>query len=477
MKIREAHPVHEAEPSTMKAGSKQLRRPPGPRDYFFGMRTMAKMKSDVLGVYDDLQRDYGDTVSFRTGPYRLFIFYHPAQVREVLVNNAKSLIRLPRVMDTFAQWNGNSVLIAEGDSWTQQRRLVQTAFQPRRMENYGRTMVSCAKQLISSWRETMVRDGHIDVDIDQAMTGLTLAIICKTMFDTEVDDISAEIAAAVATLSNVAFHEMQAPIRLPRWVPTAWNRRKQTALTTLDNVVWQFVRQRRADGSDHGDLLSMLLAAVDEEAGGIRLDDRQVRDEAMTLMLAGHDTTAAGFNWLWYNLARYPDIARRCQQEIDAVLGGRDPQASDVDQLPWLVATIKETLRLYPPAVGIFLRQATKDLVIGEFDVPQRSLITLSSYVTQRDARWFPNPSRFDPQRFLAGRLEEIPSGAYFPFGAGPRVCIGQTFAMTEMTLVAATMLQQCEVHAVPGADDPELQVTMALRPKEPLTLRWTRRD
>ena len=453
------------------------RLPPGPHDRLFGMRTMSRMKADVLGLYSEFHRDYGDSVSFRTGPYRLFIFYHPDQVREVLTTRAKSLIRLPRVMKTFAQWNGSSVLIAEGEQWIRQRRLVQPAFQPRRMENYGRTMVASAQQLVDSWSEVINRAGHLDVDVDEAMTRLTLSIICKTMFDTEVDDISGEIAEAVSVLSNVAYYEMQAALRLPMWLPTAWNRRKRWAIGVLDQAVWRFVRQRRQDGSDHGDLLSMLLAAVDEESGGSQLDDRQVRDEAMTLMLAGHDTTAAGLDWLWYVIASHPEVARRCREEVDSVVGQREPSASDIEQLPCLSGTIKETLRLYPPAIGIFLRQATSDVEIGGFDVPKGSLITLSSFVTQRDSRWFPDPERFDLERFSPERADDIPSGAYFPFGAGPRVCIGQSFAMTEMILVAATMLQKCEVETVPGAAEPGMHVTMALRPKERLMLRWKRRQ
>lgn len=454
-----------------------LRLPAGPNDYLLGMRTASRMKADVLGVYAELQRDYGDSVSFRTGPYRLFIFYHPDQVREILVTHAKSLIRLQRVMKTLAQWNGDSVLIAEGDAWIRQRRLVQPAFHPRRLENYGRTMVESARQLVDSWCETIDRDGYLDVDIDHAMTGLTLSIICKTMFDTEVDDISDEIAEAVGVISNVAFHEMQEPVRLPTWIPTKRNLRKRWAVDVLDRTVWKFVRQRRADGGEHPDLLSILLAAVDEESGGTRLTDRQVRDEAMTLMLAGHDTTAAGLDWLWYNFARFPEVARRCREEVESTIQQREPLASDVDRLPYLVATIKETLRLYPPAIGVFLRQATRDLVIGGFDVPKGSLITLSSYVTQRDSRWFSDPECFDPERFLPERVDQIRAGSYFPFGAGPRVCIGQAFAMTEMTLVAATILQKCRVQTVPWSADPTPHVTMALRPKRRLMLRWTRHE
>ena len=207
------------------------------------------------------------------------------------------------------------------------------------------------------------------------------------------------------------------------------------------------------------------------------MNDSQIRNEAMTLMLTGHDTTAAALVWIWYNIARFPEVARRCHEEVDSVVGTREPVVSDVDELHYLVAAIKETLRLYPPVIGVFPRQATADLVIGGYDVPRKSLVALSSFVTQRDPRWFPEPECFDAQRFLSPRIDEIPSGAYFPFGAGPRSCIGQSFAMNELVLIAATMLQSCQVMPIPGADDPIRHVTMTLRPKRRLMLRWTRRN
>lgn len=212
-----------------------------------------------------------------------------------------------------------------------------------------------------------------------------------------------------------------------------------------------------------------------EDPGGPKLDDQQVRDEAVTLMLAGHDTTAAAFNWLWYCLAKYPDVATRCREEVEAVIGHRQPIFSDIANLPVLGATIKETLRLYPPAFATFLRQATEDLTIGGYEIAKGSLITVSPFVTQRDSRWFDQPDRFEVDRFLPPCADEIPINAYFPFGAGPRACIGQLFATTELTLVAATMLQECEVELIPGQADPQMHVTMALRPKEHLMLRWKR--
>lgn len=449
--------------------------PPGPQDWMLGMRTMSKMKADVLATYIGLQRDYGDAVHFRTGPFRLFLFFHPEQVRELLVTHAKSFTRVPRVMQTFSQWNGDSILIVEGDRWARQRRLVQPAFQPRRFAEYAKTIVGITQQLIDSWKPSIEKDGSAQIDTNEVMTSLTLQVICKTLFDVDSTQDAQGIAKAVADLSEVAFYEMQAPIRLPDWWPTSFYRRKKAAIKTLDEFVWRIIRERRAEGRDHGDLLSMLLAAVDEEGDGGKLNDKQVRDESMTLMLAGHDTTAAALDWVWYSIARLPEVAAKCQAEVDAVLSGNEPTVADVPKLKYVEATIKEALRLYPPAIGVFLRQATENTVIGGYEVPRGSLVGLSSFVTQRDPRWFADPESFNPDRFLSPATE-VPSGAYFPFGMGARVCIGQGFAMTEMILIVASVLQRCHVTLAKPGQNPGMFVYMALRPKEALPLKITYR-
>lgn len=447
------------------------RRPPGPQDWAFGMRTMARMKADVLATYAQLHRDYGDAVWFRTGPFQLYLFFHPDQVRELLVGKAREFIRVPRVMETFAQWNGDSILIAEGDQWIRQRRLVQPAFQPRRFAEYGRTIVRITNELVDSWQAELNRSGRVVIDANEEMTALTLRIICRVLFDIDASRDTQNISQAVAALSEVAFYEMQAPVRMPDWWPSAFIRRKRKAMQILDQFVWRVIRERRAEGRDHGDLLSMLLAAVDEEGDGGQLDDRQVRNEAMTLMLAGHDTTAAALDWVWYNLARFPEVCARCQHEIDTVFAGQTPMAAEVSRLKYLEATIKEALRLYPPAIGVFLRQATRPTSIGGYEIPKGALIGLSSFVTQRDERWFSDPDRFHPDRFLPPRIDDVPAGAYFPFGMGPRVCIGQSFAMTEMMLVCSTVLQRCRVTLEEPESDPGMFVHMALRPQKPVRL------
>ncbi len=443
------------------------RLPPGPRDGFFGMREMARMKADVTGYYAALHKEYGDTVSMQTGPYRLFFFFHPAAVHEVLVKQAKSIVRLPRIMQTFAQWNGRSILIAEGKQWAQQRRLVQQAFQPRRINAYAKAIVNATQTLLETWEADSQAGDLLELDVRSAMRSLTLSVICRTMFDSDVSADSQEISAAVESLSQIAFNEMQAPVRLPSWIPTPANLRKRRAIAVLDRVVWKFIRDRRQEGKDHGDLLSMLLAAVDDQPGNATLSDQQVRDEAMTLMLAGHDTTAAALEWLLYVLGRYPEVTQKCHQEVEATT----PEQLLTAELPYLTATIQETLRLYPPAFAVFARQSTVELEISGYTVPKGSMLALSSFVTQRDERWFPNPLAFQPERFLNQTAAKRPPGAYFPFGAGPRVCIGQSFATQEIKLAAAVLLRNFEFELAPESKDPQLEVTMALRPQTPIKL------
>jgi cytochrome P450 len=297
------------------------------------------------------------------------------------------------------------------------------------------------------------------------------------MFDAEISADASDLGRAVAILSEIATKEMSSPWILPDWLPLAGKRRKRWAMKRLDETVRRFIRERRASGADQGDLLSMLLLAVDEEGDGGRFTDEQVRDQCMTLLIAGHDTTAAGLTWLFYCLARHPQAAALVYQELDIVLGGRQPTLSD---LPWLKYTervIKETLRLYPPAYAVFMRQALADVEIAGYTLPRGSLVQMFSYICQRDPRWFPEPDHFDPDRFLPERQQALPPFAYFPFGGGPRICIGNSFAMMEMTLVAATLLQHLQVEPAAGQGEAQPAALMSLRPKGEVRLRWTRRE
>jgi cytochrome P450 len=280
------------------------------------------VKQDTLGYYTELQRRFGDVVHLRFGTYHTYVFFHPDAVREVLVANAKQFRRFPRPMEVLAQWNGNSLIVTEGGEWLRQRRMVQPAFHARRYNRYASCMVARTSDRLGHWLKTIEAAGAVQMEIGKEMTDLTLEIIAKTMFDAEVSAEASDLGRAVAILSEVAVKEMQSPWTLPDWLPLPEKRRKLWAMRRLDETVRRFIRERRASGKDHGDLLSMLLLTVDEEGDGGRLTDEQARDQAMTLLIAGHDTTAAGLTWLFYCLARHPEAAARVQEELDGVLGG-----------------------------------------------------------------------------------------------------------------------------------------------------------
>ena len=297
-------------------------------------------------------------------------------------------------MRVFTQWNGSSLLIVQGERWKRQRRLVQPAFQFRRFAAYSEKMAVGIEALTETLNKQINEQGHVDIDIDKTMVALTLDIICQTMFSTNLKSQISEISRAVATLSEIAFFEMQALFIWPRWLPTSWNRRKNEAIKVLDETVWSLVRQRRQENIDKGDLLSMLLAAVDDEGDGGSMTDEQVRNEVMTLMLAGHDTSAAALDWIRMLLAKHPEVSEKCRAERASVCGDQPLTFLHLPELVCRNAFIRESLRMYPPAIGVFLRMATQDVKIGKYEVPKGSLISLSSLITQRDARWFPEPDR-----------------------------------------------------------------------------------
>ena len=244
----------------------------------------------------------------------------------------------------------------------------------------------------------------------------------------------------------------------------------------LNDTIRQLIRERRASGTDRGDVLSMLLLARDREGDSGGMTDEQARDEALTLLVASHDSTSAGLTWVCYGLARNPDVAARAWAQVETVLGGRLPQYADVPRLCYLETVVKEALRLYAPPFGVFARRAVTDVEVGEYLVEEGSLVQVVCYLTQRDSRWFPDPEKFDPGRFAPGRIEQIPPCAYFPFGGGPRGCLGSTFAMTEMILVAATILQRLQIELAPGQKEVGLS-GLVFQPKGGLRLRWTRRS
>jgi cytochrome P450 len=439
-----------------------MKQPPGPTDWLFGMRIAMRFRGDMLSFVPDLQRQYGDAVYYRMGPFQTYFFFHPDQVREVLVAKAKHFRRWELQSKVLRQWDGNGLVISEGDTWLRQRRLMQPAFHPRHLEVYVADMVAAARRQVQRWQE---QPGPFD--IVTAMTDLTLEIIAWALFHVDVSKEARRLGEAVAILSETAYKEMSSPVQLPDWLPIPSKQRKRWATQYLDDTIRGIIRDRRASGQDKGDLLSRLLLAVDEEGDGQGMTDEQARDESMVLFLAGHDTSAAGLAWVWYLLAKHPHAEAKVAEEVERVLQGRPAAAADLPQLRYTEMVVKEALRLYPPTTGVFARYAAEEVEIGGYPIPKGGIVYLFQWVTQRDARWFPEPAKFDPERFAPGQLESIPQYAWFPFGGGPRVCIGNSFAMMEMILVVATIVQQMKLALAPGQGDAEPKALFSLRPRD----------
>lgn len=447
--------------------------PPGPSTGLVGFRLARAFRSDPLGFSQDLARTYGDVVSCRFGPFHAYFLFHPEHIRDFLVIKHKSFHKMPWQRRVLAQWGGNGLLLSEGDFWLRQRRLVQPAFQPRRLATYAETMTAQTKALVATWRAQGGPDGGCEVPITQAMTDLTLRIAAKTFFGAEVGDETPQLREAVNILSSVAIREMSHVFGWPNWLPLPSVRRKMWAIEYLDTAVRGFIQRRRASGEDAGDLLSMLLLAVDEHEGRGGMTDAQARDEAMVLFLAGHDTTAAGLAWALYLLAQHPDAQRRAVAEVARVLEGRTPTYGDFAELTYLTMVVKEALRLYPPAIALFARQAIEDVELAGYTIRKGSVVYTFPWVVHRDPRWFPDPDRFSPERFTPDQEKQRPAFAYFPFGGGPRVCIGNAFAMTEMVLVLAVILQQLEISLRPDQGAVGLLAQMSLRPQGDIYLRF----
>jgi cytochrome P450 len=453
--------------------------PPGPRLGWFGLSILADFRQDPLAQLDRLHRDYGDAVSYRIGPYRQYFFFHPDQVRELLVTRARSFRRFRHPLRVMRQWNGDSLIVAEGADWLRKRRLVQPALQPKRLAGYLPAMWAEAQKQCGRW-ETLLDAANgreTALDIQPAMNALTLTVVAQAMFATDLGAEAAAIGVAVATLAQVAMEEFSSAFLLPRWVPTARNRRKNAAIAEIDRVVRRMIAAHEA-AEPGTDLLSALLTHVETDEDGTRhqLAREEIRDEITTLLLAGHDTTAAGLTWVLYHLAAHPEIQERVREEVDGVLGRRAPTLEDVGRLTLLDRVVKESLRLRPPAIGVFFRQALEDVEIGGWRLRKGALAGAYSWVTQRDARWFPEPERFDPDRFLAERFTQLPLGSYFPFGAGPRMCIGMGMATLEMQTAVASFLQRFRFAVPGGAAPPRPLGHFSLRPEGGMPLVLSRR-
>ena len=409
-------------------------RPPGPRRPLLG--ALISPGRDPLKLFRHFAATYGDVVHFRLGSERVFFINHPQHIRDVLVTNQRNFTK-SRGLERAKKLLGEGLLTSEGAAHLRQRRLLQPAFHRDRIAAYASVMVEHASRQQSRWQD----EGTID--ISKEMMRVTLSIVGKTLFDTDVESKADQVGLAVTEVLETFWFNLLPFQGLIDRLPIPVLRRARAARARLDALIYEMIAERRAVGGDRGDLLSMLIAAQDDEAeGGKGLTDLQVRDEAMTLLLAGHETTANALTWTWYLLSQSPEVETRLHEELDRVLEGRLPTLADVPRLPLVERIVAESMRLYPPAwmVG---RRAIADYAIGDYVVPARSMIVMSPYVIQRDVRFFQDPERFLPDRWTPEFKAALPKFSYFPFGGGARQCIGEQFAWMELVLLVATIAQR----------------------------------
>lgn len=390
-----------------------------------------------------------------------------ALAREVLVDRVESFGKSLGLRGYKNPLLGDGLITSGQELHRRQRRLMSPAFRPARIARYAEVMSAHGEKLVASWQ-----DGQI-IDVAQEMMRVTLGIAAKTLFDTDVEAEADEIGRAFSIANRFVTQEANALLRVPAFVPTRRNLAVRRAVRRLDEIVFRIVDEHRRSNEDRGDLLSMLLAARDEQ--GRPMPDSQVRDEAMTIFLAGHETTANALTWTFDLLSRAPDVSRRLRDEVDRVLADRPPTLGDLAHLPYTLAVLKESMRLRPPAY-VMTRTAGSGAEVGGYEVPAGTYVFINVFGMHRRADYFPEPLRFAPERFLPEREKHTPRDAYLPFGAGPRVCIGNHFSLMEAQLLLAQIVQAFELvptRSTPAVPDP----VITLRVRGGLPVRLLRRS
>jgi cytochrome P450 len=420
----------------------QVSNPPGPR-----LSPLARFlylpARDPLRFFTAMAQAYGDIAYTRVGGERLYLLGNPRDIRDVLVTR-QHLFAKGRGLERAKRLLGQGLVTSEGELHRRQRRLIQPAFHRDRIASYATVMTDYADRVQREWI-----DGQA-IDVAQEMMRLTLGVVGKTLFDADVESQAPAVGRALTAVMESFWFAMLLPFGdLVERLPLPPLRRSRKARLELDRIIYRMIAERREALRDRGDLLSMLLLAQDEESDR-GMSDRQVRDEAMTIFLAGHETTANALSWTFYLLSGEPAAEARLREEIDRVVGGRVPAFADLGSLGYVERVVTEAMRLYPPA-WIIGRRALQDYEVGGYRVPAGSLVLMSPYIVHRDPRHYPDPDRFLPDRWTPQFRESLPPFAYLPFGGGARRCIGESFAWMELVLVLTTIARRWRLQLVPG--------------------------
>jgi cytochrome P450 len=420
-----------------------------------------------------IARQYGDVVRYPVGPLAVYLVVHPDGVKRVLQDNAKNYSKDTFQYNLLSSITGRGLLTSDGDFWLRQRRLAQPAFHKQRIAGFIGLITGCAEAMLARWDGSAARGEPVDVAAE--MMHVALQIVGKALFSVEIGDEADELAQATLVVLDHIVGRARTFGIVPQWLPTPGNLRYRRALRRLEGAVNTTIASRRRAPGDtaRADLLAMLMSARDAETGE-GMTDRQLRDEMITVLIAGHETVASALAWAWYLLATDPAAEAKLHAELAAVLGGRAPEVDDLPDLRYTLAVFEEALRLYPPA-WIITRKALADDEIGGYRVPANALVVTSPYVTHRQAAVWSDPEAFDPDRFSEARVAGRPRFAYYPFGGGPRVCIGDQFALTEARLIIASVAQRYRLRLVPGHPI-AVEPGVTLRPKHGLMMTLEKR-
>ena len=420
-------------------------RVPGPKGTFF-WGSLPELRKDMLGLYRDAAREYGDVVRLRFAGVDTFMFSHPDHFKYVLQDNHRNYRRNQFFNSIIKTFVGTNLFTSDGDDWLSRRRLMQPAFHRQRISGFGELMTAATANMLERWQAG--QDGR-RLEIDQEMMAITLQIAGQALFSIDLHGEASELGEAFTALSEYVNYRFGHPFVPPMWVPTHANRRLVEARRVLDRRIQAMIRERRQNAGERGDLLDMLMAARDADTG-LGMTDEQLQHEIAVMMFAGHETTAAALTWAFYLLSQNPAVLAKLRAELDANLAGRVPAVRDLPQLPYNRMIVDEALRLYPPALGI-TRQTIRPDEVGGYRIPAGAGVSLIFFNVHRDPRFWVNPERFDPERFTPERSAGRHAFAYLPFGAGPRLCIGNQFALTEAQIVLAAISQRFDLALLPG--------------------------
>jgi cytochrome P450 len=443
------------------------RRPPGLEGWPL-LGNLPEARRDPLRFVSRMAAVPSNLVYYRIGPYTGYLVNHPDGIQYVLRKNFQNYSKDNYDYEALKPVVGEGLLTANGDYWRRQRRLIQPAFHPKMIEGFGFKATNLTLKMLARWEMDFA--GGQPFDVADEMSRLALQIIGEVLFGVELRGEAIRVARSFQFLNADVSRRLTTPFAPPLWVPTPRNLRFKQARVELDRVVYGMIENRRRSGPAEGDFLDLLLGAHEEGESGAGMSDRQLRDEVMTFMLAGHETTAAALTWFWYSLAEHPEAASRIRRELDEVLGDRTPEASDLPGLEYLDQVIQEVMRLYPP-VWITSRKALEDDEIGGYPVRAGTVVLLCQYSMHHHPDFWEDPERFDPERFSPQRSRGRHPFAYFPFGGGPRLCIGKHLAMMEIKLIAATIAQRYRLALVPS-HPVKAEPLITLRPRDGMQMR-----